>query len=96
MSITFFVYKIMKKLRLYYIDLFFLYKVQKRAIFSKKLSIKLIEKISNKAEHKEELPPKFEDTIVAYHQPDSERVKLEESKLGAMTLAELNKIYFGL
>lgn len=58
--------------------------------------IKLIEKISNKAEHKEELPPKFEDTIVAYHQPDSERVKLEESKLGAMTLAELNKIYFGL
>ena len=27
---------------------------------------------------------------------NAERAKMEESKLGAMTVAELNKIYFGL
>ena len=57
---------------------------------------KLIEKISNKAEQKPESQVKFEDTVVGYYQPDSERIELEESRLGAMTLSELNKIYFGL
>ena len=58
--------------------------------------VKLIEKISNKAEHNQEAQAKFEETVVGYFQPDSERVELEESRLGAMTLWELNKIYFGL
>ena len=56
--------------------------------------VKLIEKISNKAASSERVPEeKFEDVIVAY-QPDEGRVKLEEERLGAMTIAELNKIYF--
>lgn len=54
---------------------------------------KLIEKISNKAE---EVQPDFQDTVVGYYQSDNERVGIEESRLGAMTLSELNKIYFGL
>lgn len=57
---------------------------------------KLVEKITNKAEQTSESQPKFEDTVVGYFQPDGERVELEESRLGAMTLSELNKIYFGL
>jgi hypothetical protein len=50
----------------------------------------IMERLSEKAPDE-----KFEDVIVAY-QPDENRVKLEEERLGAMTLAELNKIYFGL
>lgn len=57
---------------------------------------KLIDKISNKTEQLPTQQTKFENTTVAYYQPDDERVKLEESRLGAMTLSELNKIYFGL
>lgn len=58
--------------------------------------VKLVEKISNKCSTSEKEPkPEFKDVIVAY-QPDGNRVKLEEERLGAMTLAELNKIYFGL
>ena len=57
---------------------------------------KLIEKIANKTGEQQAQQTNFEETIVGYHQPDSERIKLEESRLGAMTLSELNKIYFGL
>ena len=58
---------------------------------------KLVDKISRKVENLEEKSSiKFEDTIVSYHQQDEERLGLEEQRLGAMTLAELNKIYFGL
>ena len=57
---------------------------------------KLVENISNKSERNAESQVKFEDTVVGYYQPDSERVELEECRLGAMTLSELNKIYFGL
>ena len=56
----------------------------------------LIEKISNKAEQNQGTSVSFEETVVGYYQPDNERVGLEESRLGAMTLSELNKIYFGL
>lgn len=58
---------------------------------------KLIDKISHKIEHKnEQANTNFKDTVVAYHQTDEERINLEEQKPGAMTLSELNKIYFGL
>lgn len=58
---------------------------------------KLINKIQQKSEQSgAQMNSKFEDTVVGYHQPDTERVELEESRLGAMTLSELNRIYFGL
>lgn len=58
---------------------------------------KLVDKIANKVEKADGKEAEdFKNTLVGYYQEDGERIRLEEERLGAMTVAELNRIYFGL
>ena len=58
---------------------------------------KLVEKITEKkAEISEEKELSFDDVVVQTYQVSAERQEMEEKRLGAMTIAELNRIYFGI
>mgnify|MGYP004576008573 FL=1 len=53
--------------------------------------------LTQKIQHKAEEEQKQNLQVQPLEAPqNAERAKMEESKLGAMTVAELNKIYFGL
>ena len=58
---------------------------------------KLVEKITEKkAEISEEKELSFDDIVVQTYQVSAERQEMEEKLLGAMTIAEWNRIYFGI
>ena len=55
--------------------------------------LELTQKIQHKAEEEQKQNLQVQPLEATQN---AERAKMEESKLGAMTVAELNKIYFGL
>ena len=55
--------------------------------------LELTQKIQHKAEEERMQSQQVQPLEAAQN---AERAKMEKSKLGAMTVAELNKIYFGL
>ena len=58
---------------------------------------KIVDKINEKIDEKTQAKGSdFQEAMVASQQENMMREKLEEQRLGAMTVAELNKIYFNL
>lgn len=58
---------------------------------------KIVDKINEKIDEKTQAKgADFQEAMAASQQENMMREKLEEQRLGAMTVAELNKIYFNL
>lgn len=56
----------------------------------------LIQKIQTKQQEEEKQSIQFSPLAAVMESQDSKRAQMEEERLGAMTVAELNKFYFGL
>lgn len=56
----------------------------------------LIQKIQNKNQEEEKNELQVEIIGAVQDSQDSKRAQMEEQRLGAMTLAELNRMYFGI
>ncbi len=56
----------------------------------------LIQKIQNKNQEEEKNELQVETIGAVQDSQDSKRAQMEEQRLGAMTIAELNRMYFGI
>ena len=56
----------------------------------------LIQKIQNRNQEEEKNELQVETIGAVQDSQDSKRAQMEEQRLGAMTIAELNRMYFGI
>lgn len=56
----------------------------------------LIQKIQNKNQEEEKNELQVETIGAVQDSQDAKRAQMEEQRLGAMTIAELNRMYFGI